>query len=80
MLKKHYINLDLALDMTVSPNIFTELEFCNSLTPFVKNKKIWTEPTSWNAVYSEDPPNTNDIRKLEDWWVYITKLTYSAFD
>ena len=53
--------------MTAWPNIFTELESCNSRTvPFVKNKKIWTEPTSWNAVYSEDPPSMNDIGKLED--------------
>ena len=59
--------LDLALDMTAWPKILTELESCNSHTvPFVKNKKTWTEPTSWNAVYPEVPPNTNDIGKLED--------------
>ena len=64
---KLWRRLDLAMDMTAWPNFFTELESCNSLTvPFVKNKKIWTEPTSWNAVYSEDPPNMNDIGKLED--------------
>ena len=48
-------------------NIRMKYVYIYSLTiPFVKNKKIWTEATSWNAVYSEDPPNMNDIGKLED--------------
>ena len=54
---------------------------CNIVetVPFVKNKKTMDRtPTSWNAVYSEDPQNTNNIGKLEDLWVFITNVNILA--